>query len=148
MKPAILNLQRNLITLGYALLILLWSYTGLSKIIDHTDFQDQLERIFPSPSATAIAIGIPLLEIVAAISLAFKPFKTAGLYLSLLLMAIFTIYVSIVVAGYLSKAPCSCGGIISALSWKAHLVINIMLLSLVSYLLFTRKKGKEEAVTP
>ncbi|MCX2476930.1 hypothetical protein OQZ33_21530 [Pedobacter sp. MC2016-05] len=148
MKPAILNLRRNLITLGYALLILLWSYTGLSKIIDHTDFQNQLERIFPSPSAIAIAIGIPILEIAAAVSLAFKSFRTPGLYLSLLLMAIFTIYVYIVVAGYLSKAPCSCGGIISALSWKAHLVINILFLFLVIYLLFTRKKGKEVAVTP
>ena len=148
MKPAILNLRRNLITLGYTLLILLWSYTGLSKIIDHTDFQSQLERIFPFPLAMAIACSIPVMEITAAFALAFKSLRTPGLYLSLLLMIIFTIYVFIVVSGYLSKAPCSCGGIISALSWKAHLVINIMFLSLVIYLLFTRKKGKEVAVTP
>lgn len=138
----------NILKLSCILLILLWSSTGLSKLIEYSQFTKQITRILGEEMAKLVSVAIPSLELVAAMTLPFQKTRTFGLYLSLILMAAFTAYVILVLTGYFGPAPCTCGGIITALSWKQHLAVNIILLIIVLYSLFTLQKRKEAAVTP
>lgn len=141
MKPT--NFQdQYFVKFAYALLILLWSYTGLSKLIDNATFEKQVTTLLSANHPGLISIGIPLLEVMTAFSLVWHRIRIMGLYLSLLLMAAFTAYVALVIAGYFGPAPCSCGGIISALGWRPHLLVNITFLCLVLYLLYHQKKER------
>ena len=113
------------------LLTLLFVYTGTSKLLGHTLFASQLSQLeFLKSFATFISFSLPVLEIVTALFIAFDQTQIVGLWLGSLLMTIFTIYV----AGMLilkSSLPCTCGGVISSMSWQQHLLLNIffMLLS-------------------
>jgi Methylamine utilisation protein MauE len=106
------------------LLILLWVYTATSKLIDIESFQRVLSQLaLMRHWAEALAWIISILEILIAGLLFFPPTRVYGLFVSLLLLAVFTLYV----AGMLWLAPtlpCSCGGVISELGWREHLVFN------------------------
>jgi hypothetical protein len=140
--------QNNILKASSILLILLWSSTGLSKILEFAEFKQQVITILGENMAKPVSIAIPSLELTAAMTIPFGKTRTFGLYLSLILMATFTAYVILVITGYFGPAPCTCGGVITALSWKQHLIVNIILLLIVLYSLFTLKKRKEAAVTP
>jgi hypothetical protein len=45
-------------------------------------------------------------------------------------MGAFTGYVALVLTGIFGRIPCSCGGIVSALGWGEHLILNIALLTI------------------
>jgi hypothetical protein len=109
------------------LFIVLWAYAAFSKLIDYQTFKVQLGK---SPLITnyaaAAAIGVPLIELAITGMLLFERTKTAGLYASLSLMLMFTTYL-IVILNYSYYIPCSCGGILgNGLSWKAHVVFNLV----------------------
>lgn len=146
MKPTAAH-QNNILKASSILLILLWSSTGLSKFLEHTEFAKQVTTILGEDMSKPISIAIPSLELVAAVTISFQKTRTFGLYLSLVLMAAFTAYVILVITGYFGPAPCTCGGIITALSWKQHLAVNIIFLLITLCSLFTLKR-KEAAVTP
>lgn len=110
-----------------AALILVFAYTGTAKLIDHTHFFHQLINIrFMGSFAFFVSYFIPLAELAVASLLLFEGLRIPGLLLSTLLMVSFIVYVGIVLTG--DRVPCSCGGIISTLSWRAHLYFNIGLL--------------------
>ena len=106
------------------LLVLLFIYTGCSKLFGHRLFLSQLSRIeFLRTYAPLISFALPVLEISTALFIAFKSTENLGLWISSLLMTGFTIYV----AGMLilkSSLPCTCGGVIASMSWKQHLFFN------------------------
>jgi len=147
MKATALH-QNNILKASSILLILLWSSTGLSKILEFAEFKQQLITILGEDMAKPVSIVIPSLELIAAMTIPFGKTGTLGLYLSLILMTTFTAYVILVITGYFGPAPCTCGGIITALSWKQHLIVNIILLLIVLYSFFNLQKRKEAAVTP
>lgn len=146
MKPTASH-QNHILKACLILLILLWSSTGLSKILGFAEFTRQLIHILGEELSIPASVAIPLLELAAAVTIAFQKTKVFGLYISVFLLTAFTAYVILVLAGYFGPAPCTCGGIITALSWKQHLIVNIILLSITLYSLFTLKR-KEAAVTP
>lgn len=147
MKPTATR-KNNILKASSILLILLWSSTGLSKILEHTEFTKQISIILGEDLSKPVSIAIPSLELLAAITIPFLNTRIFGLYLSLILMTAFTAYVILVLTGYFGPAPCTCGGIITALSWKQHLIVNLILLLIVVYSLFILQKRKEAAVTP
>jgi hypothetical protein len=67
-----------------------------------------------------------------------------ALYASLTLMTIFTAYI-IAILQFSYTIPCSCGGVLSKLSWQTHLVFNIgfMVLAAAGILLYPMQ-GKAE----
>lgn len=124
--------------LTYYLLIFLFTYTGITKLIDHSIFKSS---ILQSPVirdyATIISWLIPLLELVIVIMLVFKKYRQKGLQFSLLLMIMFTVYITYMIL-FISNLPCSCGGVLKELSWGNHLLFNgifilLILISLLSY---------------
>jgi len=107
-----------------ALIIILFLYTGLNKLLDYDEFKFQLNRSpFLQSMSGFLAALLPAGEILIAISLTLRKTRLLGLYLSFFLMAAFTAYIWIMLY-YAYDLPCSCGGILSAMSWHDHLVFN------------------------
>lgn len=92
--------------------------------------------------AAVIAIAIPAIELIIALFLSFKALRLIGMIMSFLLMIIFSAYI-----GYLilttSNLPCSCGGVIEAMSWKQHLVFNLALtiIAIVGLYISVKQRG-------
>ncbi len=137
MKTSAFNFAIEAIT---ALLLLLWIYTGLSKLIHYDKFSFEAGRSpFLQHIAPLVAVTVPAVELVIAALLIFKRTRVAGLYASLFLMTLFTGYVYIMLR-YAYDLPCSCGGIIELLTWEQHLAVNFMmtLLTAIAILLQSR----------
>lgn len=106
------------------LFVILFLYTGISKLMEYSVFKEQLAASpVLQPFAPFMAWALPLSEFAASLLLIVPRWRLKGLYASFLLMIAFTIYV-IALLSFDKELPCSCGGIISLLSWKEHLVFN------------------------
>ena len=108
------------------LFVLLFVYAAMNKILHFEHFRIELGQ---SPLLTAFAayvsIAVPLIEIVISALLLLPRYRKAGLYASFSLMVMFTVYI-IIILNWSSFIPCSCGGILSELGWKEHLVFNFV----------------------
>jgi len=143
MKTGILIKKRQAIveTICY-LYSILFLYTASSKLMGLSDFKLQLDRSeILGPFAEWIAWMVPVLEIVLAILLLTKVYRLATLYGSLILMTLFTGYIAWILR-FSDHIPCSCGGAISSMGWKTHLVFNAcwMLLALIGIVLLENLK--------
>ena len=113
------------------LLAILFTYTAISKLIDWSGTQSAMyNQVFPIWMADILLILLPVLELLVAVMVLIPSVRRYGLMLSILLMAAFTLYIGIVVTGIFGRVPCSCGGVISLLDWKSHLVFNLVILGL------------------
>lgn len=114
-----------LIEIICGLLILLFAYTGINKLMDVNRFRVAIQA---SPlienKSFALAWIVPITELLIALLLFIPRFRLSGLYASSGLMLLFTIYVGYMLTT-ISLLPCSCGGIIQAMTWKQHLTFNI-----------------------
>ena len=132
--------QTILVEIISALLIFLFMYAAISKLLDYQKFQVQLGQ---SPLLTAFAGWvswiIPFLEIIISIMLAVRKFRLFGLYASFSLMVMFTSYI-IAITKFSDYIPCSCGGVLQNMSWNQHLIFNIafILLALTGIILCSR----------
>lgn len=109
---------------------MLWVYASLSKLADFQKFGVQLgQSPLLTPFGKWIAFGIPSIEIILSILLAFPKWRLKGLYGSFALMALFTGYI-IVITQFSQDVPCSCGGVLQHLSWVQHLWFNAFFLML------------------
>ncbi|UUF12598.1 MULTISPECIES: MauE/DoxX family redox-associated membrane protein [Flavobacterium] len=122
------------------LYVLLFVYAAVSKLIDFERFQVQLAQS-PILSAYADLISYVVIIVEFAISglLIFKRTSTIGMLLALWLMTMFTSYIFIVL-NYSSFVPCSCGGILEKMTWKVHLIFNLIFTLLALLALFLQIK--------
>jgi hypothetical protein len=116
----------NFISLVVALYILLFSYTAVSKFLDYELFVFQM-KLAPLPLMPTIApimgILLPLVECALCVLLLTDRWQVLALKLSVILMTNFEIYiVAMLFTG--KELPCTCGGIISTMGWKQHLLFN------------------------
>jgi hypothetical protein len=131
-------MKRNLIIeIISSLLILLFLYTALSKLLDHTAFKNVLSK---SPliggKAAVVALALPITEGLIASLLFFPGSRRWGLWGSFAAMTIFTLYLAYMIMST-PNLPCSCGGVLKQMTWNQHLVFNIffLLLSLTGIVL-------------
>jgi uncharacterized membrane protein YphA (DoxX/SURF4 family) len=135
-----IRLKKIIVEVICFLFTLLFVYAALSKLLDFDNFQVQMGQ---SPLLSAFAVPLSFavigIEFLVSILLSIHNFKRAGLYLSYLLMLMFTVYI-VIILNYSSFIPCSCGGILEKLGWKEHLIFNIAftLLALAGILLRER----------
>jgi hypothetical protein len=124
--------RKPLIDIICALLIFLFIYTGISKLLDYHTFRRQLgQSPFITFYAPLLAWALPLGEIIIAGMLSFNRTRLTGLYLSFFLLCLFTFYLAAMLqlSYYI---PCSCGGVLQALSWQAHIILNIVFILLAA----------------
>lgn len=107
------------------LLIVLFVYAAFSKLLDFEQFRLQLAQ---SPvlyvAYNTIAWLVPVTELLIALALFSRRRRLTGLYASFTLMTAFSAYI-IAITRYSEYIPCSCGGVLSKMSWNQHLVFNI-----------------------
>ena len=113
-----------------SLLILLFVYTGLSKVLSIEHFRAVLgQSPVISSGAGMLAWQVPLTELGIALLLFFPATRLFGLWASLVLLCFFTLYLVYVLV-FVPHLPCSCGGVIGSLGWKEHVVFNVFFIGL------------------
>jgi putative oxidoreductase len=122
-------------------LVLLFMYTGFSKVFALTTFKGTLyNQPIPHWLATPLIVLIPATEIFTAIGLLFDKTRRPALFSALILLVIFTAYIGVILLHLFHKTPCSCGGIFRGLSWTQHFWVNIGLTALAAVAIFIRNK--------
>jgi len=139
-------MKRNLIIeIISSLLILLFVYTALSKLLDYAAFKNVLSK---SPliggKAAIVALALPITEGLIAVLLFFPRWRLRGLYGSFAAMTIFTLYLAYMII-FTPKLPCSCGGVLKQMNWNQHLLFNIFfLLASLTGIVLERKRIRQE----
>lgn len=141
-------MKRTTVTEIIAILyVILFLYTGISKIIDYTVFKEQIATSpLLSPVAKPIAWSLPWIEFLIVVLLIVPRWRLKGLVSSLILMTVFTIYILAILA-FNKNIPCSCGGIIEELSWGQHIIFNTLFILLaVVGIRFQKKVIKDKLI--
>lgn len=122
--------KKHLFTGICLLCLFLFAYTGFDKLFDLERFQNNLKRI-PILGEYAIILSwlVPLSELLITILLIIPKTQKIGLITFTLMMLIFTVYISSMLL-WAEKLPCSCGGVISNLSWIQHIWFNLSFIAL------------------
>jgi hypothetical protein len=122
--------------------IILFTYTAVNKFIDYRTFRIALvQSPIPVNYADFIAVALPAAELLVVVLLVISVTRKAGLLFALIFMVVFTFYVSYIIF-FASDRPCNCGGIIKELSWKQHLIVNLILFALAAWAWLIRNQMK------
>ena len=138
-----LKVNKNLVFIGELLLILVFSYTAIHKIIDFSGWIKKVSELDLVREYNLLWLGylVPFLEIIIVVLFCFTRTKKMAAYLSTLAMAFFTVYIFYKI--YIAEdSLCPCGGIFSSLTLDKHLIVNIILL-LISILLLINGKNEK-----
>ncbi|MCD9014449.1 MauE/DoxX family redox-associated membrane protein [Parachryseolinea silvisoli] len=108
------------------LLILLFVYAAINKVMEFAEFQAQIGK---SPlimhHSSWVSWLVPSAELTISAMLLLPKFRIVGTLLAFMLMLIFTLYIAFILT--LSPyVPCSCGGILNTLGWTEHLIFNLI----------------------
>lgn len=126
------------------LLIFLFVYTALSKLDGLSQFRAALlQSPLLSNRSQFFSLAIPVTELFVAFLLFLPRTRLWGLYGAFALMLLFTLYITYML-NFTPHLPCSCGGVLKQLTWKQHLLFNIVftLLSLTGIFLQKRSGDK------
>jgi len=108
------------------LLILLWTYTGLDKLIQFEASRKAfLNQPMPNELEEVLAYVIPVSELLLALLLLFSITRWWGYLGSILLLTVFTSYVGLIWVGAFPRVPCNCAGILESLGWAEHFFLNL-----------------------
>jgi len=143
MKRHVLHVMNELLC---CLLAILFAYASVSKLLDYDIFKMQLGRSpFISGFAPFIALVLPVIEIIIAALFMLRNMRLLAFYSSLFLLTLFTAYL-IAMLRFSYYIPCSCGGVLSVLTWKQHIVFNVafMLLCIVAIFLSSTDNNTKE----
>lgn len=125
-----------------ALLIMLFVYTGISKLGEQNSFRTVLSQSpLIAPAANFLSLSLPIIELFTALLLFLPPTRNWGLAFSFVLMLIFTGYITYMTL-FTPHLPCSCGGVFKQMTWNQHLKLNIFLTFLAVTALWLYQKNK------
>ncbi len=130
------------------LMAMLFTYTAISKLYAWRETKFALyNQWFPELMTEVLLYGLPIVELAVAIFLLLPGLRRFGFMVSILLMLSFTGYVAWVWFGFAGRTPCSCGGVLSSLSWGEHLVFNLVFLgiSMIGYWSHGKSRGIKPA---
>ena len=110
-------------------LILMFAIAVISKLSDYKlSEREMLAQVFPDFIALQLAWLVPLSEIITILLLIFQSTQLYGFYAAAFLLTAFSIYIALGLLGAYSERPCPCAGIFKHVSYKVHLVINLLFL--------------------
>lgn len=142
-------MKRSYLKTVYAvLLIFLFCYTALVKLLNLQEFRKELaNQVLPEWSKPSLAWLIPGSEILVAGLLAFSVSRKIGFYGSTILMALFTGYMGLTYFGFFDRVPCSCGGVLRNMGFGVHLLFNLFFLILSIAGIYMYHSNNNKAVT-
>lgn len=127
-----------------SLLIILFVYAAITKLFDYNTFRLQLGKSpFITSYAGILAWALPLGELVLVLLLVMPATRLIGLYVSLFTMTLFTAYIFMMLR-FSYYVPCSCGGILSTMSWSEHLLFNTCFVAISITGILLASAGKEQ----
>ncbi len=135
----------NIVQGSCALLAALMLYSGVSKLLNYDRFADALAQSpFLHGRSLWLSYLLPPVEVSLAAFLLLGWQRSFFLYSYLYLMFSFTAYIFLMMhkAYYL---PCACMGLFESIGWRAHLWLNIGIISLNLLAIFANK-GKSKGV--
>jgi hypothetical protein len=119
-------IKKQYVLLVCNIFIFLFVYTALSKLHEFNLFKSVLQK---SPligtKSEIVAVLLPAIEILFASFLFIPKTRKMGLYSTSILMSIFTIYIGYMIL-FTPHLPCSCGGVLKQMTWKQHLIFNLV----------------------
>jgi hypothetical protein len=142
-------MKKTLTEIAASLLVILFIYAGLSKLMNYSDFRFQLGRSpYVSGIAGFVAWFMPVSEILVALLLTVQRTRLIGFYASFFVMLLFTGYIYAMLH-YSPYLPCSCGGVLSMMSWEQHFYFNLffVIISLSGVLLMNVKEKMGKLIT-
>lgn len=128
------------------LLLSLFLVAALDKLVHYSDFFHQMNaQPFDDKYTPALVIIVPVAELLAAAMMLIPATRLIGIYLSLCLMSVFTVYAGLITFGFYEKVPCSCAGIIARLTWPQHFLVNIffLLISIIALRFQTKYRPRD-----
>lgn len=150
MRKTISPKQREiLIILISVIFVMLFVFVSVDKWKHFSTFQKNMHNQPINGSLASFLVNtLPATEFITAILFFFSRTRRFALWLSTILMAVFTGYVALVIANQLEYIPCSCAGILQNLSWKSHLLLNIGLLlaGILGLVLYYRKPASDNSM--
>ena len=126
-----------------ALILILFTYASLSKLIAYQKFIGEMNnQPIPKSWTPFLVRFIPSAELAVGVLLAFDRARILGFLVSAVFMLVFTVYTVVILLHGFDYIPCTCGGMIRALSWPQHLWLNsfFLLLSLAGLLMEIKKR--------
>ena len=131
------------------LLITLFFYTAISKLLDTEEFKRQLaNQTLPKWSVSPLLWIIPISEILVSALLIAESTRRIGFYFSTILMLVFTTYMGLVLLNVFDRVPCSCGGVIKYMNFSTHFLFNLFFLALSVIGLYISKNQKKGGLRP
>lgn len=127
---------------------MLFLYAAISKLLTFENFILDLGKSpFIGSFSHLLAWMLPAIEILVALLLALPGLRLLGLFASLFLMSLFTAYL-VAMLNFSYYIPCSCGGVLSLLSWKQHIIFNcfFFVLSITGILLHYKQIAYKNAL--
>lgn len=139
-QHCIVRRSKMIIAIISYLLIVLFVYTATNKILTVSSFEQTLHRLpIVGQYSFILAYLIPIIEYGCAILLIIPKTLRVGLIASQIMLFGFTFYLAYQLASH-NKLPCSCGGVISTLSWDQHLYFNLSIMICIGIVLRVQKK--------
>lgn len=141
--------RQLLIDLICGLLILLFVYASVAKLLDYPNYYGEINgQPLPNVLTPFIVWTLPTLEMLIATGLMIERTRLTALWATFILMSLFTLYVGLILANVFGVIPCACGGVINNFGWKEHLWFNIFftILPLIAIWLNRKPKQKPKAI--
>lgn len=139
--------KTTIIEIICCLLAILFVYASVSKLVDYNTFKLQLSKSpFLTSFSNLVAYTLPIVEISVALLLALPVMRLIGLYASLFLLTLFTAYL-IAMLNFSYYIPCSCGGVLSSLSWHQHIIFNIVFVALSLMGIFLQARSQKNTAS-
>jgi len=127
------------------LFILLFTYTASSKLYELRKFRFVLNM---SPLlknfSRILSVGVPIIELCIALLLFIPATAKAGVIAAVSLLLLFTAYIIYMITTD-PNLPCSCGGVIQQLSWKRHILFNLVFIAAGSISIWMERKKESKA---
>jgi len=124
-------------------LVLLFSFSGLDKLVHYNGFINALRNyvILPRGVASYLALPVIIVELAVAIGLLIRPARKASAIIGALMMSIFTVAL-VMNFLYGSKGICGCWFSLTLAQGNAsHIASNLFLLGLFLTLVFGYTPG-------
>jgi hypothetical protein len=113
------------------LLLLMWVPVVVEKYLRFDSFRaGMLRQPLPGGLVNFLTWFLPVAELAVVLLLLVHRWRILGYILSTGLLVLFTGYVGLAVLGAWGELPCTCGSVISRLTWKQHFFFNLFFLAL------------------
>lgn len=120
----------HITTIAQYAFILLWGYAASIKLLNWEQSRREMHlQPFPDWMGDILFWLVPLVELVLVYLLIHQHTVKRGIQLSVITLSVFTAYLLLAVGKAFGKIPCACGGILSHMGYREHIVFNLLFIA-------------------